>query len=69
MWQNAQIIIRKLESQMLLASQYLISKLTTRYPTNHLTGVAGIFSNRTLTQTPGVRNRAIYVPYNPWIVR
>lgn len=69
MWEDTQEIIRKLEAQMLLASQYLVSKLTTITPKSNLVGVAAIYTDRTLIQRPGVRNQSIYIPYNPWIVK
>lgn len=69
MWTDTQAIIRKLESQMLLASQYLVSQLTTTTPQNNLVQVAAFYSDRTLIQRPGIRNRALYIPYNPWIVK
>ena len=69
MWNETQVIIRKLESQMLLASQYLVGKLTTKTPQNNLVGVAAAFSDHTLIQRPGLRNRALYIPWNPWVVK
>jgi hypothetical protein len=69
MFEDTQEIIRKLEAQMLLVSQYLISKLTTVTPHNNLVGVAAAYTDRTLIQRPGVRNQSIYIPYDPWVVR
>lgn len=69
MWENTQVIIRKLESQMLITSQYLVGKLNVKLPQSSLVGFSASLTDRTLIQRPGVRNHSIYIPYHPWIVR
>jgi hypothetical protein len=56
MWEDTQEIIRKLESQMLLASQYLVNKLTVTTPQSTLVGQVSLKALPTLTQRPGVRS-------------
>lgn len=69
MWEDTQVIIRKLEAQMLLASRYLNEKLSVTTPQAQLIGVPALVTDQTLIQRPGIK--PLFVPnlYSPWIVQ
>lgn len=69
MWEDTQIIIRKLEAQMLLASRYLKETMSVTTPQGTLVGVPALVTDSTLVQRPGIRPTFIINPYDPWLVR